>query len=266
MVFQTEICYESNIIKPTGAGMALKADNNRELWILGVKPDEGREQIITSYLMEGGYQSRLESIENLAVGRPLGIILDISPFSDDGWGLLLRIKNDPVIRNIPVLPVFLSEKGKLGGVFPVAGFFTMPVDEHYLLERLAVYGLTEEAETWDLQALVVSRTGEEPLSKAVESVGFEVVKGYTGTEAIALVSIKPKYLSFCSLMLSDMSAFELLEKFRLFPYSRNTPMFVLLKAEMKAGEKAAMSREVAHLVSKKQLTCEEFLRFLRRRA
>ena len=244
----------------------IKADNSRELWILGVKPGEEREQVITSYLTAGGYGNRLESIENLATGRPLGIILDISPFSDDGWGQLLRIKSDPTIRNIPVLPVYLSEKGKVGGVFPVAGFFTMPVDEQHLLERLAVYGLTEEAETWDLQALVVSRTGEEQLSKAVESVGFEVVKGYTGKEALALVSIKPKYLAFCALMLSDMSAFELFDKLRLFPYSRNTPLFILLKAEMKNGEKSAMSREIAHLVSKKQLACDEFLTYLRRRS
>ena len=245
--------------------MAQKTDSNRELWILGVKDAQGREQIITSYLAEGGYSSRLEQIENLADGRPLGIILDISPFSDDGWGLLLRIKSDPAICNIPVLPVFLSEKGKVGGVFPVAGFFTMPVDEHYLLERLAVYGLTEEAETWDLQALVVSRTGEEKLSKAVESVGFEVIKGYTGKEAMALASIHPAYIAFASLMLADMSAFELLEKFRIYPYSRNTPMFVLLKTEMKEGERSAMSKEIAHMVSKKQLTCDEFLSYLRRR-
>lgn len=245
--------------------MAQKTENNRELWILGVKPGSGREKVISSYLEAGGYRSRVESIGNLAAGRPLGVILDISPFSQDGWGLLLSIKSDPSIRNIPVLPVFLSEHGNVGGVFPVAGFFTIPVDEQYLLERLAVYGLTEEADTWDLQALVVSRNGEELLSKTVESIGYEVVKGYTGKEAIALVSIKPKYLAFCNLMLADMSAFELLEKFRLFPYSRNTPMFVLLKAEMKDGEKSAMSREIAHLVSKKELTCEAFLGYLRRR-
>ncbi|RII30819.1 MAG: response regulator [Geobacter sp.] len=245
--------------------MAHETETIRELWILGVKPGEGREQLITAYLAQSGYSSRLEQVENLAAGRPLGIILDISPFSEDGWGLLLKIKGDPAICNIPVLPVYLSEKGKVGGVFPVAGFFTLPVDEHYLLERLAVYGLTEEAETWDLQALVVSRTGEEKLSKAIESVGFEVVKGYTGKEAMALVSIKPKYMAFCSMMLSDMSAFELLEKFRIYPYSRNTPMFVLLKAELKEGEKNALSREIAHLVSKKQLTCEEFLSYLRKR-
>lgn len=238
---------------------------DRELWILGVQAESGRGQVLTSYLENGGYKNRLERLENVASGRPLGIILDISPFSDDGWGLLRQIKCDPETRNIPILPVFLSEKGAIGGVFPVAGFFTLPVDDHYLLERLAVYGLTEDAETWDLQALIVSRSGEENLARAVESVGFEIVKGYTGKEAMALISIRPKYLAFSTLMLPDMSAFELLEKIRLYPYSRNTPLFVLLKEEMKEGEKKAMAREVANLVSKKQLTCEEFLGYLRRR-
>jgi CheY-like chemotaxis protein len=237
--------------------------SGRELWILGVKRGEGREEQLCTYLKAGGYRCRLEQVENLLDGRPLGIILDISPYSDDGWSLLLKIKNDFATRNIPVLLVFLSEMGKVGGVFPVAGFFTLPVDEQHLLERLTVYGLTEDAETWDLQALVVSRLGEDRLSHVVESAGFEVIKAYTAKEARALVSIHPVYLTFTSLMLPDMSAFELIEKFRLHPYSSNTPVFVLLKDEMKQGEKAAISREIAHMVSKKQLTCEEFLGFLR---
>jgi len=245
--------------------MAQNGEQRRELWVLGVRPGDGRENIIFSYLAAGGYNCRLEELDNIEQGRPLGIVLDISPFSDDGWGLLLKIKGTPSTRNIPVLPVFLSEKGKVGGVFPVAGFFVLPIDEHYLLERLAVYGLTEEVETWDLQALVVSRSGEANLSRAIGSLGYEVVKAYTGHEALALTSIHPHYLAFCSHMLPDMSGFELQEKFRLFPYSRNIPVFVLLKSEMKIGEKAAMSREIAHLISKKQLSCEEFLAHLRRR-
>jgi len=245
--------------------MAAEAVNNRELWILGVAPDTGREELLRSYLTAGGYRNRLGHVDQLDISQTLGIVLDISPNSDDGWGLLLKIKSDPAIRNIPVLPVFLSETGKVGGVFPVAGFFTLPVDDQYLMERLSVYGLTEEAETWDLQALVVSRTGEEKLSKAIESAGFEVVKGYTGKESLALASIHPKYMAFSTLMLPDMSSFELLEKFRHYPYSSNTPLFILLKEDMKHGEKLSMSREIAHLVSKKQLTCEQFLSYLRRR-
>lgn len=237
-----------------------------ELWILGVRPGEGREALLGSYLEAAGYQPRLEQLEHLADGRPLGVVLDISPHSVDGWGILLQIKSDPVTRNIPVLPVFLSEKGKVGGVFPVAVFFVAPVDEQYLLDRLAVYGLTDDVETWDLQALVVSRSGEEKLSKVIEGVGFEVIKAYTGKEALALTSLHPKYLAFGNVMLPDMSAFELLDKFRLFPYSQNMPFFVLLKGELKEGEKLAMSREIAHLVSKKQLTRDEFLKYLRTRA
>lgn len=245
--------------------MAENSKPRRELWILGINSGEGREDLLSSYLEAGGYACQLGQYDNLESGRPLGIVLDVSPFSDDGWGMLLKIKSSPVTRDIPVLPVFLSEKGKVGGVFPVAGFFTLPIDEQYLQDRLAVYGLTEDVETWDLQSMVVSRSGEVKLSKAVESFGFEVVKGYTGKEALALASIHPVYLVFCSQMLPDMSAFELQERLRLDPYSSNTPLFVLLKEGMKDGEKQALSREIAHLVRKKQLSCDEFLGCLRRR-
>ncbi|MBT1070652.1 response regulator [Pelotalea chapellei] len=239
--------------------------SDRGLWVMGVKPESGREVLLRSYLETGGYNCCLGQLDDLAESRPLGIVLDISPFSDDGWGLLLKIKENPATRNIPVLPIFLSESGAVGGVFPVAGFFTLPLDETHLLDRLAIYGLTEEAETWDLEALIVSRNGEEKLAKTVEKIGFEAVMAYNGKEALALTSIKPKYLAFCAMMLADMSAFEFLEKLRLYPYSGNMPVFVLLKSEMKDGEKTAMSRDIAHLVRKKELSCEEFLSHLRRR-
>jgi CheY-like chemotaxis protein len=245
--------------------MAENGEPRRELWILGVEPGSGREEILADYLKAGGYSCFLEQFENLQVGRPLGVVLDISPFSDDGWGVLHKIKSSPETRNIPVLPVFLSEKGKLGGVFPVAGFFSLPLEEQYLQDRLAVYGLTEEAETWDLQAMIVSRSGEEALARATEALGFGVVKGYTGKEALALASIHPVYMVFCSQMLPDMSSFELQERLRLDPYSSNTPLFVLLKNGMKDGEKRALSREIANLVRKKQLSCQEFLSYLRRK-
>ncbi len=245
--------------------MAASTEIRREIWILGVSPGLGREALLSSYLEAGGYVCRLGQYDELETGRPLGVVLDVSPFSDDGWGVLLKIKNSPTTWDIPVLPVFLSEKGKVGAVFPVAGFFTLPVNDQHFQDRMAVYGMTEDAETWDLQSMVVSRTGEEKISRAVAALGFEVVKGYTGKEALALSSIHPVYMIFSSQMLPDMSAFELQERLRLSPYSSNTPLFVLLKDVMKNGEKLAMSREISHLVRKEQLSCEEFLGYLRRK-
>ncbi len=238
--------------------------NERELWILGLNGCDGRGAIVCGYLKEGGYRARAVNLEELKVARPLGILLDISPYSSDGWGIMLDLKRNPETRDIPILPVFLSEEGKVGGVFPAAGFFTLPIDADYLAKRLVVLGLTSETEDWDLQALVISRNGEEQVVKVVESLGFQVIQAYTGKEAIAFATTEPRYLAFSTMMLSDMSAFELLDRFRLYPQTRNIPFFVLVKESMKEGETAALGRQIEHLVRKKELGKDEFLRYLRK--
>ncbi len=238
---------------------------SHELWILGLGDTPQRCGSLCSYLEEGGYKARTGTIEELAEAKPLGIILDLSPFSADGWGILLDIKKNPETRDIPVLPVYLSQEGKVGGVFPAAGFFTLPADADYLEEKLTVLGLTEDVQDYDLLALIISRKGEEKVAKALEALGFEVVNAYTGKEAIAVATIGRQYLIFCSLMLPDMAAFELMERFRLYPQTRNIPFFIMVKDSMKEGERNAMSRQIEHLVRKKELSRDEFLGYLRRR-
>ena len=238
---------------------------SHEIWILGLGDTPERCGSLCRYLDEGGYLARAAGLEDLATAKPLGIILDLSPFSADGWGLLLDIKKNPATRDIPILPVYLSQEGKVGGVFPVAGFFTLPVEPDYLVEKLTVLGLTTDAEDYDLQVLVISRKGEEKIAKALASIGFDVVNGYTGKEGTALATTGRQYLIFCSLMLPDIAAFELMERFRLYPQTRNIPFFVMVKETMKDGERNAMSRQIEHLVRKKELSRDEFLAYLRRR-
>lgn len=238
----------------------------RELWIMGLGDKPERCGSLCRYLTEGGYGARTASVKDLAGEKPLGILLDLSPFSSDGWGILLEIKKNAATREIPVLPVYLSEEGKVGGVFPAAGFFTLPVDPDYLGGKLTILGLTEDVEDYDLQALIISRKGEEQVAKALESIGFEVVNAYTGKEGTALATTGRHYMIFCALMLPDMAAFELMERFRLYPQTRNIPFFVMMKDAMKEGERSAMSRQIEHLVRKKELSRDEFLHYLRRRA
>jgi CheY-like chemotaxis protein len=239
--------------------------NDRELWILGLGDHPERCGCLCNYLTKGGYRVRTATLEELDGEKPLGIVLDLSPCSSDGWGMLLEIKKNRLTRDIPVLPVYLSEDGRIGGVFPVAGFITLPVDSEYLAGKLTVLGLTEDAEDYDLQALVISRKGEEEVARGLTSLGFEVVNGYTGKEGMALATTGRQYLIFCALMLQDMSAFELMERFRLYPQTHNIPVFVMIKETMKDGERLAMSRQIEHLVRKKELTCDEFLAYFRKK-
>ncbi|HEY5513504.1 MAG TPA: response regulator [Geomonas sp.] len=238
--------------------------DERELWVLGLGDKIDRGAVVCSYLAAGGYRGRTAKLAEFAACTPLAILLDISPWSDDGWGIMLALKGDPATRDIPILPVYLSEAGQVGEVFRVAGFFTLPIDEAYLSKRLRQFGLTDDSEDYDLQAMLVSRKGEELLERAIGNLGFEVVNAYTGKEAVALGTITHPYMVFCSLMLPDLTAFELLERFRLYPQTRNIPFFVLLKDTMKEGERVAMSRGVDHLVRKNWLSRDEFLSYFKK--
>ncbi|GFO70014.1 response regulator [Geomonas limicola] len=244
----------------------MKECEDRELWLLGLGDKIERGAVVCSYLAEGGYRAKVAGIADLAKCTPLAILLDISPWSDDGWGILQTLNGDPATRDIPVLPLYLSENGQVGEVFPVAGFFTLPLENGYLTQKLQRFGLTDESDDYDLQAMVVTRKGEERLEHAIVKLGFEVVNAYTGKEAIALGTIVHPYMIFCSLMLPDQTAFDLLERFRLYPQTRNIPFFVLLKEAMKEGERGAMSHAIDHLVRKNYLTRDEFLSYFKKSA
>lgn len=237
----------------------------RELWVMGLGERIDRGAIVCSYLAEAGYRARTAKLEELAESRPLGIVLDISPASADGWGILANVKSSPETRDIPVLPVFLSEKGKVGGVFPVAGFFLTPINVDHLVAKLTVMGLSEDADDYDLQALLVTRKGDELLGKAITDIGFSLLSAYSAKEGVAIATTTHPYLIFTSLMLPDSSAFEFQERLKLYPQTRNIPFFVLLKDVTKEGERMAMSRSVEHLVRKKELSQAEFLAFFRRK-
>ncbi len=237
----------------------------RELWIMGLGDRVERGAVVCSYLAEADYWARTAKPEELSDSRPLGIILDISPHSVDGWGLLAILKSNPKTRDIPVLPVFLSETGRIGGAFPVAGFFLTPVNKDHLAEKLAVMKLTDEADEYDLQVMLVTRKGDEPLAKAITELGFSLINAYSAKEGVAIATTTHPYLLFTSFMLPDSSAFEFQERLKLYPQTRNIPFFVLLKDVTKEGERMAMSRSVEHLVRKKELSRSEFLHCFRKK-
>lgn len=244
----------------------MKECEERELWVLGLGNKVDRGAIICSYLAEGGYRARTAQPSDLSVCAPLAVLIDVSPFSEGSWDILLALKNNPQTRELPVLPVYLSEDGQVGAVFAAAGYFSLPVDPQHLNKRLRDMGLTDESEDYDLQAMLITPRGEEHIERALERLTFEVVNAYTGKEAVALGTIIHPYMVFCSLLLSDMAAFEIMDKFRLYPQTHNIPFFILLKDSLSDADREALSHAVQPLVRKTSLTQKEFLSYFKKSA
>ena len=106
----------------------------RELWILGLGDRIDRGALICSYLADGGFRARTASVDELEHERPLGIVLDISPHSTDGWGILTNIKSRLETRDIPValsdLPPQMSyERAMLHYLFSHPGDYSGALQE-----------------------------------------------------------------------------------------------------------------------------------------
>jgi CheY-like chemotaxis protein len=68
--------------------------------------------------------------------RPAAITLDIVMPQMDGWAVLIRLKNDPITIDIPVILVTIMDDKNLGYSLGAAEYMTKPVDRQRLARKM----------------------------------------------------------------------------------------------------------------------------------
>jgi signal transduction histidine kinase len=86
-----------------------------------------------------GFAGALTGGEGIAMARhikPLAITLDVMMPHRDGWAVLQILKNDPDLRDIPVIMVSLIDNKNLGFALGVADYVVKPFNRVEILEKL----------------------------------------------------------------------------------------------------------------------------------
>lgn len=78
-----------------------------------------------------------EARQHLADQQPAAILLDIMMPEEDGWEILVQLKQRPATRQIPVLICSVVNEPTLGESLGAAGYLTKPVSQEALLAVLA---------------------------------------------------------------------------------------------------------------------------------
>ena len=93
-----------------------------------------------------------QGIKLLREHRPDAILLDIQMPGRDGWSVLSEIKNDPALRDLPVIIISMLEDDKQAEALGAAAHMTKPIDRQLLLDQIrSLYG----DDTEGLSALVI---------------------------------------------------------------------------------------------------------------
>jgi CheY-like chemotaxis protein len=203
--------------------------------------------------------------EGLALARqlhPYLITLDIMMPHRDGWSILQAIKEDPVLRTIPVFIVSIVENKALGFSLGVTDYIVKPFERQDLLERLRRLqnGRAQKVMVVD-DDLAITQL----LQESLRQEGYLVETARHGKQALERMKAQCPDILFLDLMMPDMSGFDVLEAIDKDPLLRDVRVFVMTAKNLTSSEKEYLEKRVEMIVQKGSRTLAEVLALLQKK-
>ena len=194
--------------------------------------------------------------------RPAAITLDILMPHMDGWGVLIRLKNDPITLDIPVVLVTIMDDKNLGYSLGAAEYLTKPVDRQRLvaLVRKHQYGTT------DCPILVVDDDAgnRDAMCRTLISAGYSVIEAEHGQTALTVLEKCKPRLIILDLMMPVMDGFQFMTKLREQEKWRTLPVIVVTAKELTEEDRMLLQGSVELMLPKGGFTREQLLQDITR--
>jgi PAS domain S-box-containing protein len=198
--------------------------------VLVVDRDPYVADLIQTYLMNRGYSvvQAHTADEAMAIAKnmqPGAITLDVILEGTEGFDLLLRLKEEPLTSEIPVVVLsIVCDEGRscrLGA----ANYLEKPIDQGRLLEMIdqLVGGVSSPV------ALVVDddRDTVKFLSETLRKKGFAVIGAYDGAEAIASLEQRTPDIIVTDLRMPKIDGYELIQTVKTTSEWAGIPIVVM---------------------------------------
>ena len=247
--------------------------------ILIIEDDEKNTKLIRAILERENYSiiSTTEANSGIELAKrhkPFLILMDIQLPGLDGLSATKIIRNDPILKDIPIVGVSahaMEEDIQKALEAGCSGYITKPIDVHSFLQTMkeAVMKNAKESarpkeaiERISKKILVVD---DNPLnvklfSSKLKREGHETIPAYNGRDALVKIMEEPIDIVLLDLMMPVMDGFEVLERLKSNPTTRNIPVIVITamneaeerlnKLEVKADELLAKPVSTVELVAR----------------
>ena len=259
---------------PHGTGAATPAAAaSKERVALVVEDDDHAADLVRLLLEAEGFTvlraASGEAALLLAPRQALSLItLDIQLPGIDGWELLLKIRENGALANVPVVIIAGVADSNMAPTDGATALLQKPISRAQLKASLANLGLHPTQE----HSRTVLVVDDDP--KAVEVIAaflpppaYKVVRAYGGSEAIALAQRLRPDLILLDLTMPDVSGFDVVETLQRKPETARIPILVVTAKHITAEDRAALNSnpgKVINIVAKAGFNRAGFITEVRR--
>ena len=209
-------------------------------------------------LVTGGGAEGLEMARRI---KPLAITLDVMMPEIDGWSVLSKLKNDPELRDIPVIMLTMVDDENMGYALGASDYLTKPVDHTRLTQVLRKYHCPEPP----CSVLLVEddESMRTMMSKMLVHAQWEVRQANNGREALASIEEKMPALILLDLMMPEMDGFDFVAQLRSRSEWQKIPVIVLTAKELTETDHMRLQGYVQKVMQKTAYSREELLEQVR---
>jgi CheY-like chemotaxis protein len=202
-------------------------------------------------------QSGLEGLELIREVRPQVIILDVMMPGMDGWAVLVQLKSDSALLDIPVIMLTIVDDKKMGYALGAADYMTKPIDR----ERLVVILKKHLSASSQAPVLLVEDdpTTREMLRRLLEKEGWPVSEAENGRIGLERVKENRPGLVLLDLMMPEMDGFGFVAELRKCEEWRDIPVVVVTAKDITAEDRLLLNGSVEKILQKGAYSRETLL-------
>ena len=225
----------------------------RDFRVLVVDDEADSRVLMSHYLNDFGCSvltapDATEGIELARRERPDLITLDLMMPGLSGWDALKELKNDPEVRDIPVVVVSILAGEGRGRLLGAVDLVTKPVEREDLLRVLWRNLVRRQG----ARVLVVDddEAARDSLIAHLEGVGLEVRTASDGQEALDSVTGEVPDAIILDLVMPVMDGFVFLNHLRANPYHAGLPVIVVTSKDLTPEEHDELAEKASGVVMK----------------
>lgn len=222
--------------------------------LLVIDDDPAVHDLLRRHLSRAGYRviTAKSGAEGLALARnerPDFITLDIMMPGIDGWQVLTELKADPLLKDIPVFVLTMTNDKGLGFALGAAQFLTKPINRDALLKLLHQYARHPHP----CRVLVIDddENNRALLRRVLDAEGTQVAEATDGQAGLTwLTQHPPPDLILLDLMMPIMDGFDFIDALRQQPQYAQLPVVVLTAKTLTNEDRQRLTQRVDHIIER----------------
>jgi CheY-like chemotaxis protein len=205
-----------------------------------------------------------EGLEMARSIKPDVITLDVMMPDLDGWSVLTALKDDPELKDIPVIIMTIVDNRNLGFALGAAAYLTKPIDRANLLSLLDKYR-SETPRGFSGRVLIVEDdvNTRDMIRRTLAQNGWNVFEASNGVEGLERLPLSKPHVILLDLMMPEMDGFQFIAELHRGEGWQNIPIVVMTAKDLTAVDRQRLNGAVEQVIQKGMYTREALLNQVR---